>query len=168
MLDYAAVYSELHQNPKRFQGYSIGEHVETIAELVKRHGAASLLDYGCGKGFQYLARRVHEPWGILPHCYDVGVGPLSVKPTGQFDGVLCCDMLEHVDEDDLSETLHDIFGFAKLFVFFGVSVVPSKKPPLPDGRNLHLTIQPPSWWTIRINRATPSGVETRIVFDHED
>jgi hypothetical protein len=46
-----------------------------------------LLDYGSGKGYQYLARRYHERWGgLLPHCYDIGVQQLSPSPRASSAG----------------------------------------------------------------------------------
>lgn len=111
------------------------------------------MDYGSGQGYQYLASRVHEAWGgLLPYCYDIGVRQLSERPEGQFDGIICSDVLEHIDGPDLEGVLADIFGFAaerpnpeESFVYFHISTVPSKRL-LPDGRNSHLSVHPPSWW----------------------
>lgn len=153
--DYAAAYGQLHAKGKYFPGNSIGPYVDSIAALVEQHNPASLLDYGCGRGLQYLKRRVHERWGgLLPHCYDIGVNGLNEKPEGQFGGVICTDMMEHIDTPDVPAILSELLGFVEPggFLFLGISCRPTKKK-LPDGRDVHLTIQPPSWWIDQINIA---------------
>src|SRR5690348_1646525 len=114
--DYAKLYTELHRNEKAFAGYSLKSYVDDIALLVERHNPKSLLDYGSGKGYQYLQKRMHERWGgLLPYCYDVGVRQLSEKPQGLFDGVICTDVMEHIAEEDVDAVLDDIFGYAESF-----------------------------------------------------
>ena len=149
-MDYGAAYTELHGNLKYFPGYSIGGHAQRIKELVERHNPESLLDYGCGKGYQYLRRRVHEAWGgLLPHCYDVGLPHLCERYERKFDGVICTDMLEHIEEQDVAGVIADICGYANKFVFCSVDTAPAvnkRHKLLPDGRNPHLTVKPREWW----------------------
>lgn len=151
-MDYGRVYQELHeQHPKWFNGASIIRHVAAIAHLVFRTDAQRLLDYGSGKGAAYLRDRVHEQWGgPLPHCYDPGVRYLAERPAGKFDGIICCDVMEHIEEQDVDAVLADIFQFMEEgFVFFSIACRPSKKQ-LPDGRDCHLTIRPPEWWAEKL------------------
>jgi hypothetical protein len=113
-----------------------------------------LLDYGSGRGYQYLAQRMHEVWGgLLPVCYDPGVGPLSTRPAGTFCGVICTDVLEHIPEDELDTVLTDIFGFVEPngFVYLKISTVPSRKVD-DDGSNLHVTVKPCQWWHDKISK----------------
>lgn len=166
-MDYAAVYSRVHQDrPKHWSGTTIRRHVADIAALIDRVRAQRLLDYGCGKGAQYLTHRVHERWGgVLPHCYDIGVRYLAARPQGVFDGVICTDVLEHVEESDVDAVLNDLFSFAGSigFVFLAISCIPCKEITLPDGRNAHLTQRPPEWWAARLVRFERPGliIETR-------
>jgi hypothetical protein len=142
-MDYSAAYSQMHQrSEKAFAGYSIKNYLNEISALVKETSSQTLLDYGSGKGYQYLAKRMHDAWGgILPVCYDVGVRQLSERPTGTFDGVLSTDVLEHIAEVDVDQVLDDIFSFAEAFVFLAIACRKSKKI-LPDGRDAHLCIKP--------------------------
>lgn len=168
LMDYATVYSRMHEAaPKDWAGYTCCAHVDMIASLVKKHATRTMLDYGCGKGYQYLGRRIHEQWGgILPTCYDVGVRQLNAKPTGTFDGVICCDVLEHIEEHDVDAILADIFGYAKRFVFLSIACVPAKiRAPLPDGRNVHVTVKPPDWWRDKIEKANVNRVDVGVSFD---
>lgn len=147
-MDYARAYGEMHASGKRFPGYSLGAYVESIAVLVAQHQPDRLLDYGSGKGYQYLARRLHEKWGgLLPHCFDVGVQQLSLKPEGVFGGVICTDMLEHIEKPDLPAIIDELIAYVAPggFLFLGISCRPTRKT-LPQGGDVHRTIEPPAWW----------------------
>lgn len=170
-MDYAGVYGKIHNNTKKFPGYTCRQHVGKITALVRETNPRNLLDYGSGKGYQYLARRIHETWGgLLPYCYDVGVRQLAVRPDGKFDGVFCCDVLEHIEEPDINGLLDDIFGYvaerdcATSFVFISVACRPSKEPPLADGRNIHVTIRPPDWWEAKFREAAERRHHPRLLF----
>jgi 2-polyprenyl-3-methyl-5-hydroxy-6-metoxy-1,4-benzoquinol methylase len=168
-VDYAAEYRRLHANKKWFTGKSIMDYAGQITELVYATQAKTILDYGCGKGKQYSEFKVHERWGgILPYCYDVGVPKFSKRPQGQFDGVICTDVMEHIDQADVEAILADIYSFVRPqgFAFFNIACRPShgSKKKLSDGRDVHLTVKPPHWW---LHKMTPylHAYRTAIVFD---
>ena len=171
-MDYAAQYGLMHESGKRFPGYSLGAYVDSIAALVEEHRPERLLDYGSGKGYQYLARRYHERWGgLLPHCYDIGVQQLSAKPDGQFGGVINTDMLEHIEKPDVPGVLDELIGFVAPggFLFLGISCRPTRKK-LPEGGDVHRTIESPRWWadliTDRYQRSGQRGqIAMRAEFD---
>lgn len=156
-MDYGAEYARLHeQYPKYFAGWTIKRYVDDIVKAVDIHGAKTLLDYGSGKGYQYLVRRVHERWGnILPTCYDVGVRQLAERPVGIFDGVICTDMLEHIEEADVPRILDDLLHYTGKFAVFGISCRPETKDvkKLSDGRGVHICVKPPAWWAAQIKSA---------------
>ena len=179
-MDYAEVYTQLHEEAgeKWFSGSTIKRYVNDIAELVNGQNPRNILDYGSGKGFQYLVSRLHEQWGgLLPHCYDIGVRQLSQRPAIKFDGIVCTDVLEHIEREDVPAVLDDIFGFLTVedrpkFIFFSIACRPDVKAPpadkgahkhkkLPDGRDLHLTIEQPDWWIsmilLAVQRAMDNG-----------
>jgi len=134
-------YKRLHaHNPTWFRGYSTKKWVEWITEKIEETNTTSLLDYGCGKGFQYFQYRYHELYwgGILPYLYDPAVSGLDKKPTGTFDGTICIDVLEHIPETDLDETVEEILNYAKKWCFFAIGIGRSRKK-LPNGRNVHVT-----------------------------
>lgn len=171
-MDYAEQYGVMHEQGKRFPGYSLGAYVDSIAKLVEEHKPDRLLDYGSGKGFQYLARRYHERWGgLLPHCYDVGIQQLSAKPEGQFGGVICTDMLEHIEKPDLPPIIDELIGYVAPggFLFLGISCRPTRKK-LPQGGDVHRTIEPPEWWTevIALHSDGPGRLHIVAEFDLGD
>lgn len=169
-MDYRKAYSEMHRKGKYFPGHSIGPYVDAIGKLVALKGPENLLDYGCGRGMQYLASRVHERWGgVLPHCYDIGVNGLDTKPEGTFGGVICTDVLEHIEEPDVLPMLQELLQFVCPggFLFLAISCRPSRKK-FPDGRDLHVTVKPPSWWKNMIAACAPEGTRCRTVAVHFD
>lgn len=169
-MDYAGQYGQMHDSGKRFPGYSLGAYVDSIAQLVAAHRPERLLDYGCGKGYQYLARRYHERWGgLLPHCYDIGVQQLADKPEGQFGGVICTDMLEHIEREDVAQIIDELIGYTAPggFLFLGISCRPTRKK-LPAGGDVHRTIEPPRWWADQLSAALDrSGRIFEIAVDAE-
>lgn len=171
MQDYAALYRPLHEasGGKYFGGKVRG--LDVVVDLVARTNPRNMLDYGSGKGRQYSLSSIHERWGGLrPHCYDVGVPEHSARPKGMFDGIICGDMMEHIAPEDVDEVLADVFGFssrrrapAQSFVYFHISCVPSTKKTLADGRNVHLTVEPPEFWNEKLKKFQRSRliIETR-------
>lgn len=169
-IDYAKEYGRLHavSDGKFFAG-SV-QNAEVVAELVRAINPTRMLDYGSGKGYQYLVKRVHEKWGgLLPYCYDIGVRQLSNKPDGKFQVILCTDVLEHIHEADVDTVLADIFSFAdeRAGVYLNISCIPSKHEKghktLSNGANVHLTVQPPAWWEAKLAKYRRDGLilETR-------
>ena len=147
-MDVISQYREMHDKG-HFPGHSVERHVHTIADLIEETGARNLLDYGCGKGFQYAENMIHFEWGIMPTLYDPAVPGIDKKPDRKFDGVICSDVAEHIPEQELDDFLADVFSFAEKFVFFSICCRPAKKL-LPDGRNCHLTVRDQEWWRERI------------------
>lgn len=173
-MDYAAVYGEIHKNRKRFPGHSLRPYVNRIAQLVERHQPERLLDFGAGKGRQYTEDRAHEKWGgLMPVLYDVGLPEFAQRPEGRFGGVICTDVLEHIERDDLQAILDDLISYTDEggFLFLVIACRPANKK-LPDGRNMHVTIEPPSWWVdLILDRLNESGridFNLQIEFDLGD
>lgn len=148
-------YRQMHESPDMFQGFSMMPHIHRIKKLIDLHGAQTILDYGCGKGKQYEAT-VEAPggpypnleafWGVAVSKYDPAYPPYSRPPFGPFDGVVCTDVLEHLEsEEDAGQVVATLFSAAKQFVFASISCKEAVKT-LPDGRNAHTLIRDPEWW----------------------
>lgn len=151
-------YKILHQ-AGHFPGHSIQAHVEAITALVRTTSSKTLLDYGCGKGQQYISANLATEWGCRPYLYDPAIVHLSRKPKGKFDGVICTDVLEHIPEEELLDVLRELFNYARKFAFFSICTRAAKKT-LPDGRNCHLTIKPEEWWLSLI-----AGLEPAVLYE---
>jgi hypothetical protein len=81
--------------------------------------------------------------------YDPGVPEYETLPTGEFDGVICTDVLEHIPEGLLPETFETIFSKARHFVFLVIDCGLAVKK-LPNGENAHCTVKLPSWWNSQL------------------
>lgn len=157
-------YREMHRTPKMFGGYSVLQYAYIIRRMIGRYGCRTLLDYGCGKGEQYARDRVHEWWGVMPTLYDPAVPGKDTPPVGRFGGVICVDVLEHLEEPEIPGTLDRLFGHAEHWVFLAVCPRLSSRL-LPDGRNCHLTVRPGEWWEARVQEARgrcPRRVKWRL------
>jgi hypothetical protein len=139
-----------------FSGGSLKRQMPLIRGLIQATGAKSVLDYGSGKGGAYRTRdfllkgqpvtSVQDYWGVERIvCYDPAYTPYSTLPEGEFDGVICVDVLEHLPEQDLPWVLEEQFRYARKFVFGNIASYPADKI-LPNGENAHCTIQPLEWW----------------------
>lgn len=160
-----AQYKMLHTEGERklgippdqtFTGYSLLPHVDHIKRLIQKYDANHILDYGCGKGAQYTIPIIDvglqekellvDYWNITGvHCYDPCVEEFSELPSGNFDGVISTDMLEHCSEEDVSWIVDEMFSFANSFLYTNIACYPAKKT-LPNGENAHCTIKSPVWW----------------------
>jgi len=157
-VDYAKEYGQMHTRQKSLSGYSLKWYVNDVRELVERTQPESILDYGSGKGYQYLERRQHDRWGgLLPYCYDIGVPQLSGRPDRKFDGLICTDVLEHIETSDIPGFLDDVLSFLSdrrpNFAMLTAACMPARKKRLSDGRNVHVTVRPPEWWEVKIQEA---------------
>lgn len=174
------LYRQLHDEGEKtlglapemtFPGRSLPPHAGRIKALIDTTGAKSILDYGSGKGMQYRQPllvdgekrfgSIREYWGVTSiRCYDPSYTPFSSLPEGQFDGVICTDVLEHCPEEDISWIVGEIFSFATRFVFLNIACYPAEKH-LPNGENAHCTIRPPEWWSEMLDEAAARNPKLR-------
>lgn len=149
---------------KMFPGQSLLAQAVRIKTLIQNTSSQTILDYGSGKGLQYLPMDIQidgkissynsipEFWHISKLvCYDPGYEPFSRLPSYQFDGVICTDVLEHCPEEDIEWLLDGLFSFATQFVFANIACYPAEKL-LPDGENAHCTVKSMTWWQEKIIR----------------
>src|SRR5688572_8095812 len=79
-------------------GTSSGRRVNDVLTLIEREKCETVLDYGCGKG--QLRQRVGE-------CvaeYDPAVPGKDADPEPA-DLVVCSDVLEHIEPENLNDVL---------------------------------------------------------------
>lgn len=140
--DHIGAYMEIHCS--RHYGSSATElHLESIAKVVRTRGPRSILDFGCGRsdlvahfwldGARQIAR------------YDPALPSLKCMPEGDFDLVLCCDVLEHVPMAGVDKVLQQVRRKSASAVFT-ISTKPARAK-LPDGRNSHVTLLTNTEWT---------------------
>lgn len=137
---YRQQNAELHRRREDY-GTNGHRHAGLVRELAAKVGAKTVLDYGCGKGT--LADALEDS-DLAVREYDPAV-PGKDQPPVRSDIVACTDVLEHIEPECLDLVLDDIAALTAKAALLVVHTGPAKKF-LPDGRNAHLTQQPPNWW----------------------
>lgn len=138
---YIELNRQLHQT-KRTYGCSGHFHKDKVIELVNVLGTHDVLDYGCGKGTLGNAM----PFDIRE--YDPAVDNKEAPPDPA-DIVVCTDVLEHIEPDQLDAVLEHLVQLTKRAGFFTIATRKAKKK-LADGRNAHLIVESPAWWRERL------------------
>lgn len=141
------LYEQLHRSGKYYDhGGTVSRYVEEIARIISEVPTETILDYGCGGAINYTVYKMHERWGgIMPTLYDPAVRCYNTLPLGQFDGVICTGVLEHIPEDELPEAFELLSNYAQKWCFLLIGCKLSKKR-LPDGSQPHVTLRPRDWW----------------------
>ncbi len=132
-------YHRAHAN------YGVGAiHIaERLGIIIRELQPKSILDYGCGKGrlVEYLRKKYQD----IEVCgYDPAVKEFAILPKRKFDLITCTDVLEHIPEDELIESVERIASMSDN-VYFLLNHGPSPSI-LENGENAHCTIKSPAWY----------------------
>ena len=166
---YVELYKQYHQlHPEYGNGGALRFYLNYVVDLIHDTKSQSLLDYGFGKAEGYLKHNHHRhwDWGIMPALYDPAIEQFKELPDGPFDGVICLDVLEHIPEEEIPQTLKNIYDRANKFVFLGIDTGLANAV-LPDGNNAHCTIKSKKWWADMI-KEHGTKVYTHIVTNGQD
>ena len=139
---YKKLNEELHKSNPLY-GTKAAKHEPAVANFVTTTRAASLLDYGCGKGMLKPALQALCP-SLDIREYDPAIAGKSARPDPA-EVVVCLDVMEHIEPEALQEVLSDIRSVTKRYAIFTVAVKEAKKV-LADGRNAHLIVQLKILW----------------------
>ena len=151
-----------------FNGISLIYYLNEVEMIINKERCRSILDYGCGKALLYskdkynklklnkqghvLAAPLPELWGLEYFAlYDPGYEKHSAFPKGKYDGVICSDVIEHIDEKDSDWTLREIFSFSRKFVFLTIACYEALKK-FDNGRNVHVNVKEPDFWKEKLNK----------------
>lgn len=131
--NYRQQLAWMHRKHKSF-GAGSRHRKERILSL----GYGDILDYGCGKGWLGASKK-----------YDPAIQEFSGDPEPA-DLVVCTDVLEHVEPELLDDVLKHIASKMLRAGYFTIGCAPAAKK-LPDGRNAHLIVKPPTWWLEKLS-----------------
>lgn len=135
--EYVSLNRQLHESNWDYGGHG-DQYADVVNKLVKKMNVHSVLDYGCGKGL--LAQSLDFPiWE-----YDPAI-PGKEAPPRPAEFVVCTDVLEHIEPENLTGVLEDLKRVMKCAGFFAIHMGQSGKT-LADGRNTHLIQQGPEEW----------------------
>tara|TARA_Y100000739_G_C20511745_1_gene419881 strand:- start:306 stop:992 length:687 start_codon:yes stop_codon:yes gene_type:complete len=150
---------ELHQQNKcygKFSEYATKGSLKHELTIPKAITAAHqiqpinhILDHGCGQGGLVAVLTKDKGVEGETHGFDPAVKEFEYIQRDSYDLVTSIDVLEHVGREHVGQVLHEIKQLTKGFFFFCIDLMPANKQ-LPDGRNAHVLLGPPDWWTQQI------------------
>jgi hypothetical protein len=157
--EYRRLNAELHKTAGGY-GSKGGKWAPRVWTFAQSIGAASILDYGCGKGSLKGELQAFGGANVYEiREYDPAIAGKDAPPAPA-DLVVCTDVLEHVEPESIDEVFADLVRLANKAVLVAVACRAGKRK-LADGRPDHLTVQPPLWWARRASKAgTWSPIES--------
>lgn len=146
--DYRKQQEQMHRNSD--YGVASQFYAPIVAQAMNRFGVQEVLDYGAGKGRlgQTLMRDRLVGHAFRMQHYDPAIPDWASDPE-PCEMVACIDVLEHIEPHLIDNVLDDLQRLTLQVGVFSVATTAAVKT-LPDGRNAHLIIEPPSWWLPRI------------------
>ena len=157
-------YELMHTETQRektdtFAGIETFMRVVPVAQRwLSQFELISMLDYGGGQGMQYQLENLKDVSGerFANIAAYLGVDTVDVYDAGRpdterflaqkYDAVICTDVLEHCDKQDLPWIVRELFGSARKAVFATIATYPAVKH-LPNGENAHCTLESSDWWS---------------------
>ena len=144
---YQEQVKKMHNGEAKKIGFGVKPPPKLI-ELLNNNQCQTILDFGCGKGT--MMSEVQKKFPNKTRIgYDPGVEKHNSYPE-KVDFIYSVDVIEHIEPEFLDNVIERLFQTADL-QYHNIACHPAKKK-LPDGRNCHLTIEPPSWWESKIRQ----------------
>jgi len=156
---YMRQLKELHVRKDRPRGF--GGKVKPLGMFNKYMDdwkPQSALDYGCGKAviLEHLKLKyTNTVW----EGYDPAVLEYCTVDRDHYDLVFSNDVLEHIEQEYVTNVLSHINDLAKKFIWLRIDTHPARKT-LSDGRNAHLSLYPKDWWEIQVS----TNIKAKIVY----
>ncbi len=160
--DYAAMYREYWARDDRWGTHSFKDADAIVEQILSTCGGGPILDVGCGMGLlvRSLVRKgvdargvdiaeapIEEANRIASGRFEVGSILAIPRADGEFQTVICTDLLEHVAERDVPRALSELYRVCSRFCYVRLSVEPDR-----DNR-WHLTVRERDWWLQRFFEA---------------
>jgi hypothetical protein len=128
-------------------GMAASQQLDSITDFLSRYNIQDFVDYGCGSGNRLKTLLPDQLFDIQQ--YDPGVSQYNSTPEPS-SGVVCVDVLEHVEPSCLENVLCHLQSLVKKAGYFSISTTPARRI-LQDGRNAHLIIESPDWWSWKLS-----------------
>lgn len=138
--EFVGMYYDIHM--ARHYGASSNLYLDQIGEVVRKLNPSSILDYGCGRS-DLVAHFWRDGKRVIKR-YDPAINEFKEMPGGEFDLVLCCDVMEHIPMRHVDRVFKDI-RLKSQRVIFVISQKPARAK-LPNGDNAHVTLLSTTEW----------------------
>ena len=135
-----------------------------VLHLLDRYpNIKTVLDFGCGKGTmkQYVEQRLHRD-DVIWTEYDPGISGKQDLPQGRFDMVLSCDVLEHIEPNELTSTLQQLKDWTNILSYHNIACTPTGHlfaDGEHKGKDVHLIVQKPGDWLETLENAFDPQLE---------
>jgi hypothetical protein len=123
--------TQFHKSNKTWSGFSQTAYVNDIKTLVEKHNVKSLLDYGCGKGEQYIEKLEYSP-GVFQtfneylnidsvYKFDPCWEKFKTPPNEhqKFDAVIMIQAIGFIPDQDIDVLKNILMNHATKFCFIG-------------------------------------------------
>jgi SAM-dependent methyltransferase len=157
MIEEIAKYQGIYSSPEKFPRYGHSNHGAKAVRILQKWGTPTVLDVGCG--YNEFVQQVRE---AMPNTRAIGIDPacpgadLHAEAVAlpfadkEFSVVTSFDMLEHLPECEVEAALAEMARVSTAFIF-SISYVPSVNKW--QGKTLHPTVRPETWWIEKIMQA---------------
>jgi hypothetical protein len=157
-----ALYREMHAKGQ-FAGVAWRSAFESFTAMVPDLERRTILDFGCGPRGG-LAEQL--PGRVI--SYDPYVDAYAGSPWEQpFDVVFSSDVLEHLLQEDVETFASNVRRARPEFIFLHISTRSAHKT-FSNGVNVHVTVQPASWWRHTLGRFWDAEYEARLLREDEE
>jgi len=149
-------YRAIHSDKKvgRMIGDQVIHHVWEIQDLTfKFPGGNNLLDFGCGKRYAYIYRKINRLWDVNNMVYyDLGIKGIDRLPDqSEFNCLISIDVLEHIPEEEIDDIFQYWYHKDMKFVYATIAAYPAVAK-LADGSNAHVNQKEWFWWENKIRK----------------
>ncbi len=153
--DYARLYHEYWSRPDRWGSSSFSDPAGLCDRVLKACGGGRMLDVGCGMGVlvHALLKRGVDAQGVdvsqltVDHANTQAPGRFRTASglglpfaDGEFETVICTDVLEHLEESDVPAFVRELARVTRRGLFVTLSTA------IDRDRRWHLTIRDRQWW----------------------
>jgi len=123
-------------------GHSVDKLPKYESEMSKL-GVKTVLDYGCANGKFKVFMTKHKKHLSVSE-YDPGIIGKDTPPEPA-DYIVCCDVMEHVEENFLDSVMEHLKSLILKGGFFNISTKDAVTI-LSDGTNAHKIVKDGNWW----------------------
>ena len=160
--DYRQTLEQYHNNQRRWGTNAGTMRIPLIQDIIAKHNAETILDYGAGKATLTRACRIAGMTETITP-YEPGVPEYAELPEPH-DVVVSFGVLEHVEPELIDQVLKHTHSLTKTVAYHEIGTLPSKHI-MPDGRPAHLIVEKAPWWKRKLEQAGYEvvGVEPNFV-----
>lgn len=88
-----------------------------LSDIIVEYSAKSILDYGCGNSRAIdIVLREHSMHNVILAKYDPFVEGVDTRPEGQYDIVVCHNVLGGIDKEYIDAIIQDLLDYSMKIV----------------------------------------------------